>query len=72
MEQCTRENAQLVADKILVENGYDLAVLSRELLQEDGLYTIEYSPKDVETRGGGAEIIVSKKDCTVMSTKLYQ
>ncbi len=71
-EKSSKENALKIADNIIEKEGYDLSLLKREITEDNSTYTIKYSIKDSLIIGGGAKIILSKKDLKVIEKKFEQ
>lgn len=71
--ECSKNEVQKITDDIMTKKG-SLQYLNR-IIDENfnaDFYIIKYMPKDSLSLGGGAEIKVSKKGCTIIDQKFYQ
>jgi len=70
--ECNLKEAGEKANSILIKEGYDVTYFKRELKETSNEFIYIYSSKIKNTRGGNAEIIISKNKCLILDVKLYQ
>jgi len=68
----TTENAVRVSNELVKREGFDINNMSIKIQDKDNEFIITYSLKDSLILGGGAEIIINKENCEVISEKLFQ
>ncbi|MBW2961950.1 hypothetical protein [Mesonia aestuariivivens] len=69
---CNSITAGKYANSILKKEGLDLNLLKREIKESTNEFIIIYSPKNDNVRGNSAKIKISKNECQIIETKLYQ
>lgn len=60
------------SNALLVKEGLDINKMNMEVKEMSNHYLINYTPKDTLSLGNGAEIIIDKNDCSIISKKIYQ
>ena len=61
-----------ISDNEMLNKGYDLNILKREIMEDSLTYQIKYSIIDTLMLGGGGSIIISKKDLKIIRTVFEQ
>jgi hypothetical protein len=70
---CADKNSAIkVSNTLLEKEGLDINKLNIEVTEKSNQYLINYTPKDTLTLGNGAEIIIDKNNCDIISKKIYQ
>ena len=70
---CTTKELAIQRTNYLLKNkNIDLNKLDFKVKDEGDKFKIVYSMKDSLSIGFGAEIIINKKDCNIISIKFYQ
>jgi hypothetical protein len=72
-KNCNIDNAKKVVSEYIHNTENDSQTNFQYIVNEDSLhYYIEYTPIDSFKLGGGGSFVISKRNCEIMSGKLYQ
>jgi len=67
-----KDTAIQVANSLLKNEGKNVSLMNIEVSEKDNQFIIIYTLKDTLSLGGGAEIVIDKSDCEIITIKLYQ
>jgi hypothetical protein len=70
---CINKDAAIqVSNSLLKNEGKDVSLMNIEVSEKDNQFIIIYTLKDTLSLGGGAEIVINKSNCEIITKKLYQ
>lgn len=69
---CSQNEAQAIANEFVKQKKTSLEAYSVLLEENDSIYIFHYNLKDERQRGGGALIHISKNNCELVVSKLFQ
>ena len=71
-QTCDQDRAKAVADKLFKKRKYIIENYDTKIIEDSSSFKIVYELSDKLAEGGGAEITISKRDCSIVDQKLYQ
>jgi hypothetical protein len=71
-QSCDQKTAKVISDRLLKKNKYILENYESEIFEDSLTFKVNYKLKNKYSDGGGAEITISKKDCSTIDRVFYQ
>ena len=72
-EGCNKEKATEIAEKRFKRKGYDKEYYNLAVEEDSLFYVVKYELDLAKAQiGGGAEVTISKQNCSIVDQKFYQ